>query len=127
MKHMKKLIMLLLATGLLALLSLSTVAYADSRDDHGGKDGDHKDHDVVPLCIPKDWDDEKDDHKFELAFVKIWDVKDHIDDGAFFPKIKVLEEEKDHAVVKLSCEKDDKDDHKKDDHKDDKDDHKNDD
>ncbi len=97
---MKKLITMLLAMGLLALLSLGTVAYADE-----GGNGKEDDKHVV-LC------QEKDD-EFKFIEVKKDDLEKYLEDGAFFPKAKVLEEDKDNAIVKFLCDNgDDKDDKK---------------
>jgi hypothetical protein len=107
---MKKLITMLLAIGLLALLSLSTVAYADEGGKNNGKNGNgdngEKDHKKVVLCQEKD-------HEFKLIEVKKDDLEKYLEDDAFFPKAKVVEEDKDKATVKFLCDfKDDKDDKK---------------
>jgi hypothetical protein len=86
-------------------------------------DKDKKDHKKVVIC-------DKKDHKFKLIEVKVDEVKKHLKDDGFFPKGKVLEEDKDKATVKFVCDfKDKKGDEKKiypfqDDKKDDKDDKK---
>src|SRR5918999_1581579 len=94
---MKKLITMLLAMGLLALLSLSTVAYADEGGNNGNGDNGKKDDKTVVLC------QEKDD-ELKLIEVKKDDLEKYLEDGAFFPKAKVLEEEKDKATVKFLCD-----------------------
>jgi uncharacterized protein YcgL (UPF0745 family) len=102
---MKKLMVMLLTMGLLGLLSLGTVAYADDKDDKGDKD--KQDHKKVVIC-------DKKDHKFKLIEVKLDEVKEHLHDDGFFPKGKVLEEDKDKAIVKFVCDsKDKKDDRDK--------------
>jgi hypothetical protein len=102
---MKKLITMLLAMGLLALLSLGTVAYADEGSNNGNGDNGKKDDKTVVLC------QEKDD-EFKLIEVKKDDLEKYLEDGAFFPKAKVLEENEDKATVKFLCDngngKDDK-------------------
>jgi hypothetical protein len=98
---MKKLITMLLAMGLLALLSLGTVAYADEGGKGDGKNGNgdngEKDHKKVVLCIEKD-------HEFKLIEVKKDDLEKYLEDDAFFPKAKVVEEDKDKAIVKFLCD-----------------------
>ncbi len=102
---MKKLITMLLAMGLLALLSLGTVAYADEGGNGNGDNGKEDDKYVV-LCQEK-YDE------FKLIKVKKDDLEKYLEDGAFFPKAKVLEEDKDKATVKFLCDNgDDKDDKK---------------
>ena len=102
---MKKLITMLLAMGLLALLSLSTVAYADEGGNNGNGDNGKKDDKTVVLC------QEKDD-ELKLIEVKKDDLEKYLEDNAFFPKAKVLEENEDKATVKFLCDngngKDDK-------------------
>jgi hypothetical protein len=117
MKEMKKLLMVLLATGLLTLLSLSAVAYAAPSGQTDGNDASdlYKKGDYVPICHVKD---HKKDKKVELIYVEFEDVEYYLDRGAFFPKIEVIKEAKDRAVVKLTCDKDDRKKHDKD--KDDK-------
>jgi hypothetical protein len=107
---MKKLITMLLAMGLLALLSLSTVAYADEGGKGNGKNGNgdngEKDHKQVVICFEKD-------DELKLIEVKKDDLEKYLEDGAFFPKTKVLEENEDKATVKFLCDNgDDKDDKK---------------
>jgi hypothetical protein len=107
---MKKLITMLLAMGLLALLSLSTVAYADEGGNGKKDNGDNgkKDHKKVLLCIEKD-------DEFKLIEVKKDELEKYLEDDAFFPKAKVLEEDEDKAIVKFLCDfdnGDDKDDKK---------------
>jgi hypothetical protein len=51
-----------------------------------------------------------DEDKVKLIYVEFWEVEDYLDRGAFFPEIKVIKEDKDRAVVKLTCEKDKDDD-----------------
>jgi hypothetical protein len=103
---MKKLITMLLAMGLLALLSLSTVAYADEGGNNGNGDNGKKDDKTVVLC------QEKDD-ELKLIEVKKDDLEKYLEDGAFFPKAKVVEENEDKATVKFLCDNgDDKDDKK---------------
>src|ERR687896_2329614 len=94
---MKKLITMLLAMGLLALLSLSTVAYADEGGNNGNGDNGKKDDKTVVLC------QEKDD-ELKLIEVKKDDLEKYLEDDAFFPKAKVLEENEDKAIVKFLCD-----------------------
>ena len=103
---MKKLITMLLAMGLLALLSLSTVAYADEGGNNSNGDNGKKDDKTVVLC------QEKDD-ELKLIEVKKDDLEKYLEDNAFFPKAKVVEEDKDKATVKFLCDNgNDKDDKK---------------
>jgi hypothetical protein len=98
---MKKLITMLLAMGLLALLSLGTVAYADESGNGNGKNGNggngEKDHKQVVICFEKD-------DELKLISVKKDDLEKYLEDGAFFPKAKVLEENEDKATVKFLCD-----------------------
>src|SRR5918999_2500101 len=94
---MKKLITMLLAMGLLALLGLSTVAYADEGGNNGNGDNGKKDDKTVVLC------QEKDD-ELKLIEVKKDDLEKYLEDNAFFPKAKVLEENEDKATVKFLCD-----------------------
>ena len=104
---MERLITMLLAMGLLTLLSLSTVAYADEggNSNNGNGDNGKEDDKKVVLC------QEKDD-ELKLIEVKKDDLEKYLEDGAFFPKAKVLEEDEDKATVKFWCDngngKDDK-------------------
>ena len=102
---MKKLITMLLAMGLLALLSLGGVAYADEGGKNASDNNGKKDHKKVVICHEKD-------HEFKLVAVKKEELKKQLEDDAFFPKAKVIEEEKDKATVKFVCDNngDDKDD-----------------
>jgi hypothetical protein len=95
--NMKKLITMLLATGLLTLLSLSTVAYADEGGNNGNGDNGKEDDKTVVLC------QEKDD-ELKLIEVKKDDLEKYLEDGAFFPKAEVLEEDEDKATVKFWCD-----------------------
>jgi hypothetical protein len=108
--NMKKLITMLLAMGLLTLLSLSTVAYADEGGKGNGKNGNgdngEKDHKQVVICFEKD-------DELKLIEVKKDDLEKYLEDGAFFPKAKVLEEDKDKATVKFLCDNGDGKDDKK--------------
>jgi hypothetical protein len=96
---MKKLVTMLLAMGLLALLSLSAVAYADEggKGKNGNSDNGKEDDKYVVLCQEK-YDE------FKLIKVKKDDLEKYLEDGAFFPKAKVLEEDKDKATVKFLCD-----------------------
>src|SRR5918999_715213 len=94
---MKKLITMLLAMGLLALLGLSTVAYADEGGNNGNGDNGKEDDKTVVLC------QEKDD-ELKLIEVKKDDLEKYLEEGAFFPKAKVLEENEDKATVKFLCD-----------------------
>jgi hypothetical protein len=96
---MKKLITMLLAMGLLALLSLGTVAYADESGNgkNGNGDNSKEDDKTVVLCQEK-YDE------FKLIEVKKDDLEKYLEDGAFFPKAKVLEENEDKATVKFLCD-----------------------
>jgi hypothetical protein len=93
---MKKLITMLLAMGLLALLSLGTVAYADEGGNGNGDNGKEDDKYVV-LCQEK-YDESK------LIKVKKDDLEKYLEDDAFFPKAKVLKEYEDKATVKFLCD-----------------------
>jgi hypothetical protein len=96
---MKKPITMLLAMGLLALLSLGTVAYADEGGNgkNGNGDNGKEDDKTVVLCQEK-YDE------FKLIEVKKDDLEKYLEDDAFFPKAKVLEEDKDKATVKFLCD-----------------------
>jgi hypothetical protein len=102
---MKKLITMLLAMGLLALLSLGTVAYADEGGNGNGDNGKEDDKYVV-LCQEK-YDESK------LIKVKKDDLEKYLEDDAFFPKAKVLKEYEDKATVKFLCDNGDGKDDKK--------------
>ncbi len=120
---MKKLITMLLAMGLLALLSLGTVAYADEGGKYGNGSGNNgngnngngnngngnngkEDDKTVVLC------QEKDD-EVTLVEVKKDDLEKYLEDGAFFPKAEVLEEDEDKATVKFWCDNGNGEDDKK--------------
>jgi hypothetical protein len=93
---MKKLITMLLAMGLLALLSLGTVAYAD--ESGNGNGGNSKEDDKTVVLCQEKYDE------FKLIEVKKDDLEKYLEDGAFFPKAKVLEENEDKATVKFLCD-----------------------
>jgi hypothetical protein len=94
---MKKLITMLLAMGLLALLSLGTVASADEGNKDKGN-GNSDNGEKVVLCIEKD-------DKFKLIEVKKDDLEKYLEDDAFFPKGQVFEaEDEDKVIVKFLCE-----------------------
>ena len=94
---MKKLITMLLAMGLLALLSLGTVAYADGGNNSEGNGNDGNGEKVI-LC------QEKDD-EFKLIKVKKDDLEQYLEDDAFFPKREVFEAEDEGKVaVKFWCD-----------------------
>jgi hypothetical protein len=94
---MKKLITMLLAMGLLALLSLGGVAYADEDGKNANDNNGKKDHKKVVICHKKD-------HEFKLVAVKKEELEKHLEDDAFFPKAKVIEEDEDKATVKFVCD-----------------------
>src|SRR5918992_896509 len=109
---MKKLITMLLAMGLLALLSLGTVAYADEGGNGKNSNGDNgeKDHKKVVLCIEKD-------DELKLIEVKKDDLEKYLEDDAFFPTSEAFEAaDEDKVIVKFVCDfkdnGDDKDDKK---------------
>src|SRR5918992_1085988 len=105
---MERLITMLLAMGLLTLLSLSTVAYADEggNSNNGNGDNGEKDHKQVVICFEKD-------DELKLIEVKKDDLEKYLEDSAFFPKAKVLEENEDKATVKFLCDNGDGKDDKK--------------
>ncbi len=74
---------------------------SDSDNGHNGHDKDFKDIHVL-ICLEKD-------HKVKLIEVKLDEVKKYLHDDAFFPKDKVLKEDKDKAIVKFLCHFDKKD------------------